>query len=177
MSARRYLVALFHREEDVMEALPALRGRGYRIADVFAPYAVHGMDRAAGLPPSRLGWVCGVAGLAGAALMFLFEVWVSAVDWPIDVGGKPFASLPAFVPPAFEAGVLAAGLSTVASLFVVSRLYPGKRPRLPDPRVTDDRFAVVLEEPDAAFDPVEARRLLEGFGAEEVEERLEEATR
>ena len=169
---RRVLVATFDREERVMAALPELRRRGYRIEDVYAPYPVHGMDRAAGLAPSRLGWVCGAAGLAAAVLMMLFQVWVSAADWPVDVGGKPMASLPAFVPVAFEAGVLAAALTTVAALFAVSRLRPGKRPGLVDPRVTDDVFAVVLDEADAAFDPDEARDLLREHGALETEERV-----
>lgn len=169
---RRVLVALFDHEDRVREALPALRERGYRIEDVYAPYAVHGLERAAGLAPSRLGWVCGAAGLAGAGLMFWFQVWVSAADWAINVGGKPFASLPAFVPVAFEAGVLVAGLTTVAALFAVSRLWPGKRAALVDPRVTDDRFAVVVEEPDAAFDPEEVRSLLAAHGAVWAEERV-----
>lgn len=171
-ATRRVLVATFDREERVMAALPDLRARGYRIEDVYAPYPVHGMERAAGLAPSRLGWVCGAAGLAGALLMMLFQVWVSAADWPIDVGGKPMASLPAFVPVAFEAGVLAAALTTVAALFAVSRLRPGKRPDVVDPRVTDDVFAVVVAEADAAFDPDEARALLREHGALEAEERV-----
>lgn len=168
----RVLVATFDDEDRVMAALPALRARGYRIRDVYAPYYVHGMDRAAGFTPPRLGWVCGAAGFAGAALLFLFQVWSSAADWAINVGGKPFASLPAFVPVAFEGGVLAAGLATVAALFAVSRLYPGKGAALADPRVTDDRFAVVIEEADAAFDPAEVRALLAGFGAVSAEERV-----
>lgn len=170
-TTHRVLVATFDREDRVMAALPALRDRGYRIRDVFAPYAVHGMDRAAGIAPSRIGWVCGAAGLAGAALMLLFQVWVSAADWTINVGGKPFASLPAFVPVAFEAGVLAAGLTTVGALFAVSRLYPGKDAALADPRVTDDHFAVVIDEVDADFDSEEVRGLLAGFGAVSAEER------
>lgn len=170
-TTQRVLVATFDHEDRVMAALPALRARGYRIRDVFAPYAVHGMDRAAGIAPSRLGWVCGAAGLAGAALMFLFQVWVSAFDWALDVGGKPFASLPAFVPVAFEAGVLTAGLTTVAALLAVSRLYPGKRAAVVVPRVTDDRFAVVIEEADAGFDPEEVRDLLARFGAVCAEEQ------
>jgi len=171
-STRRVLVALFDHEDRVKAALPALRERGYRIEDVYAPYAVHGLERAAGLAPSRLGWLCGAAGLAGAGLMLWFEVWVSAADWALNVGGKPFASLPAFVPVAFEAGVLAAGLTTVAALFAVSRLWPGKRASLVDPRVTDDRFAVVVDETDAAFDPEEVRSLLAAHGAISTDERV-----
>lgn len=175
----RVMSAVFDHEDRVMEALHALReerpgGGPFTIRDVYAPYMVHGLEKAAGFAPSRLGWVCGLTGLAGAGLMLWLQVWISATDWPLNVGGKPFASIPAFVPPAFEAGVLLAGLATVGALFAVSRLWPGRRPRLAHPRVTDDRFVVVIEETDAAFDPVAARALLESCGALEIDEHIEE---
>lgn len=174
--SRRVVTAVFDREDRVLEALDLLRDEGYTIHDVYAPYMVHGLERAAGLRPSRLGWVCGITGLLGAGLMLWFQVWVSATDWPIDVGGKPFASLPAFVPVSFEAGVLVAGLSTVAALFAVSRLWPGKTARPIHPRATDDRFVVVIEETDAAFDPAEVGALLTDCGGFEIEERLLDET-
>jgi hypothetical protein len=112
-------------------------------------------------------------GLSGAAFKVWFEYWTSAVDWPVNVGGKPWDSLPAFVPITFEVMVLFAGLSTVFAFFLVSRLYPGKRAVITDKGTTDDRFALVLEECDAAFDPNEVRSLLESYGAIEVTERAE----
>jgi len=104
-----------------------------------------------------------------------FEYWASASDWPVNVGGKPWNSLPAFVPITFEVMVLFAGISVVIAFFIVSRLYPGRLPATVIPGVTDDRFALVLEETDAAFEPVEVRRLLERHGAIEVIERAEES--
>jgi molybdopterin-containing oxidoreductase family membrane subunit len=172
--SRRVLLSAFAREEDAMAAVRTLRREGYVIADVHAPYAVHGMETAAGLPPSRLGWVCGAAGFLGAASILGFQIWTSAVDWPLNVGGKPFNSLPAFVPVVFEVGVLLGGLATVAALLMRSRLWPGKKPARAYPGVTDDRFLVVVEETDAAFDPARVRRLCAELGAVAQEERLEE---
>jgi hypothetical protein len=126
-----------------------------------------------GLAPSRLPWVCFALGLFGAAFKVWFEYWTSAVDWPINVGGKPWDSLPAFVPITFEVMVLFAGLSTVFAFFLISRLYPGKKAVISDIGTTDDRFALVLEECDAAFDPDEVRALLLSYGAVEVTERAE----
>jgi hypothetical protein len=63
----------------------------------------------------------------------------------------------------------------VIALFVVSRLYPGRRAATVIPGVTNDRFALVLEETDAAFEPAQVRRLLERHGAVEVIERAEES--
>lgn len=173
-SSRRVMFALFDREEDVLGAVRALRAEGHRIADIHAPYAVHGLERAAGLPPSRIGWVCAVAGFSGAGFMLWFQSWTSAVSWAVNVGGKPFNSVPAFIPVTFEAAVLLGGLATVAAFLVRSRLYPGRQPARNLPRLTDDRFLVVIEEPDAAFDPGKVRALCTSFRAVSVEETNEE---
>ncbi|MBI4906570.1 MAG: DUF3341 domain-containing protein [Acidobacteria bacterium] len=173
--SRRLLIGMFSDEHDILDVTKAARERGYRIVDVYAPYAVHGMDKAMGLPPSRLPWVCFLLGLSGAALKVWFEYWTTATDWPINVGGKPWDSLPAFVPITFEVMVLFAGISTVLAFFAVSGLVPGRSKQLIHPRSTNDRFALVLEQTDAAFDKAAARRLLEGHNAVEVLERVEEA--
>ena len=171
--SERFLLGFFEDEDDVMGATRALRASGFQIADIYAPYAVHGLDKAMGLRPSRLPWICFALGLAGAAFKVWFEIWTSATDWPINVGGKPFNSLPAFVPVTFEVMVLCAGLSTVLAFFIAARLYPGKKTPLPDAAVTDDRFVIVIEENDAAFDPALVGDLLARHGVVRVEERVE----
>ena len=169
--SQRFLLGTFEREEDILSVTRESHARGLKIAYVYTPYAVHGLDRAGGLKPSRLPWVCFFLGLFGAAFKVWFEFWTTAVSWPINVGGKPWNSLPAFVPVTFEVMVLFAGVSIVIAFFIASRLWPGKRPDLPDLRVTDDRFVLVLEQTDAAFDPREVGRLFRRHGATAVEER------
>ncbi len=173
--SRRLFLAVFDREEDVLGATQSSREHGFKIADVYAPYAIHGMDKAMALAPSRLPWVCFALGLIGATFKVWFEYWTTWIDWPINVGGKPWESLPAFVPVTFEVMVLLAGVSTVIAFFIVARLRPGKKPAIPLAGVTDDKFLLVLEETDAVFDPVKVRRLFETFHAVWVEERVEEA--
>jgi len=173
LSGRR-LVGVFEREGDLLAAVRHLRREGLPITDVQTPYAVHGLDEAAGLERSRLGWVCGVAGLSAAAGMLAFETWVSVMDWPINVGGKPFASIPAFIPVVFEVGVLTAGLTTVLAFLVVSGLFPGKKASTLHPGVTDDRFVIVVEAPGAGPERERAAALCRQHGAVEVEERLAE---
>ncbi|MCC6394947.1 MAG: DUF3341 domain-containing protein [Bryobacterales bacterium] len=168
------LIGIFDEESAVTAAIKAAREQRLRIVEVYTPYAVHGLERALGLKRSRLALVCLIAGAMGAILKMWFEIWTAAIDWPVDVGGKPWNSLPAFVPITFEVMVLFAGLFTVGAFLIVSRLGPGKRPRLIHPRVTDDRFALVIEETDAAFDVARVRRLLESHGAVEVTELLAE---
>jgi hypothetical protein len=173
--SRRLLMGVFEREEDILNATRVSRAMGYTLVDAHTPYAVHGLDEAMGLAPSRLPWVCFALGLAGAALKVWFEFWTTSVNWPVNVGGKPWNSLPAFVPITFEVMVLAAGVSTVIAFLAVARLLPGRRPKMPPARVTDDQFVLVLEETDAAFDVARVCRLLGNFNAVRVEERVEEA--
>ena len=161
----RLFVAWFEREDAILEAARAARQAGYAIGDAYTPYAVHGMDEAMGLGPSRLPWVCFGCGLAGLLLAISFQLWTSAIDWPLNVGGKPPASVLAFVPLTFEVMVLFAGLGSVAALFLRARLYPSRSPRFLLPRVTNDRFALVLTGPDSQFGEPEMRMLCERAGA------------
>src|SRR5262245_18811767 len=124
--SRRLLVAAFERENDLLGATTTARERGLRIIDVYTPYAVHGLDEAMGLKPSRLSRACLACGAIGVAIALWFQHWAMSVDWPINVGGRPWNSLPAFVPVAFEVMVLFAGLGVVLAFFIRSRLYPGK---------------------------------------------------
>jgi hypothetical protein len=171
---RRVLVGVFAREADILSATRAARQHQLALLDVYTPYAVHGLDEAMGLSPSRLPWVCFALGLLGAGAKVWFEYWTTAVSWPINVGGKPWNSLPAFIPVTFEVMVLFAGLSTVIAFFIVAGLRPGKRPRHQDPLVTDNRFVLVIEQTDAAFDVPAVVSLLERHGAVRTEERVEE---
>ena len=168
------LMGVFDDEDNLKHAVQAIEQQRLRIVEVYAPYPVHGLERLLGLKRSRLSWVCFFAGAMGAVLKLWFEFWTTAVDWPVNVGGKPWNSLPAFVPVTFEVMVLFAGIFTVLALFIVSKLWPGKQATIVHPRVTNDRFALVIEQNDAAFNVDRVRRLLEQHGAVAVTERLAE---
>lgn len=175
--SQRLLLASFHHESDLLAAVAAVRRKGWTIVDAFSPYAVHGLETALGLKPSRLPWVCLICGLFGAVGMLWFEHWTMSIDWPVNVGGKPWNSLPSDVPVAFEAAVLLAGFGSVFALFAVSRLYPGRRARIYDPRVTDDRFVLLIAQNDAAFDVPTAARFLQAFDVVETREFIDEGGR
>jgi hypothetical protein len=149
---------VLHRPEDerIKGAVEELRRSGYDIVDVHTPYAVHGLEKAAAVPPSRLGWACAIGGLTGAALILLFQSWTSAIDWAVDVGGKPPSSIPAFIPVTFEVGVILAAFATVIAFFFRSRLWPGKRSVN---AASDDQFLVVLRAENAGFHRERAERI------------------
>lgn len=169
--AGKVVVCIFEREEDILGATAAARERGLAIDDVYAPYAVHGLDDAMGLPPSRLPWVCFLLGLVGGTSMFAFQYWANTTSWAINVGGRPWNSWPAFVPVTFEVTVLFAGVGTVLALCVVAGLQPWRRPDVPDPRVTDDRFALVLTADSAKLDRAGIEALMARFRPASIEER------
>ena len=142
---RTLVLGVFLREQDLVAAARATRSAGHRIHDAFTPYAVHGLDQAMGLPPSRLPRLCFALALGGLLLAGFGQFWISAVDWPLDVGGKPFNSLPAFLPGMFEVMVLLSGVGTVLAVFWRSGLRPGKQAWLAHAQASDDRFVLAVE--------------------------------
>src|SRR5262245_43038261 len=141
---RNIIVATFDREEDILGAADAARTRGIEIVDAFTPYAVHKLDVAIDVTPSRLSYVCFGLGLFGAGAMLAFQYWSNTVSWATNVGGRPWNSLPAYVPITFEVMVLCAGLGTVIAFLYVAGLRPWNKPVIPDVRALDDKFALVL---------------------------------
>jgi molybdopterin-containing oxidoreductase family membrane subunit len=156
-SGKRIVQAVFARQEDLLRAVEAARQAGGEIVDIRTPYPVHETFRVMGLPRSRLPAVALAFGLLGVASALLFQYWSSAVDWPLNVGGRPFNSLPAFVPVAFETMVLFAGVGVVLAWLVVSRLYPGKPAATS--RATDNRFILEVRATGPQADADAVRRL------------------
>jgi hypothetical protein len=169
---RRTILATFAHEEDLLAAVRVSRQRDCVIADVYSPYALHGLEEMAGWPRTRLPVACLVCGAAGAALALWFQFWTTAWDWPLNVGGRPWNSLPAFVPVIFESMVLLAGFGLVFAWLVRCGLYPGKKALLPIAGSTDDRFAAVLLVPGQGAEAV--RELLRDCHVVSMEERNEE---
>jgi hypothetical protein len=165
------IVGVFEREDDCINAAEAARTAGLHIVDAFGPHASHGLDRALGLRPSRLPVLCFLLGLIGATGMSLFQYWASAVSWPINVGGKPWNSWPAFVPATFEMMVLCAGVGTVAAFLWSARLRPGRISALRELGVTDDRFALVVRAVQHGSDRARIEQLLSQHHASSVEAR------
>jgi hypothetical protein len=174
MMSRRVHLAHFTSEEKLLAALHACRDRGLTVLDVRSPYPIHGIDELAGVPRSRLPAACLIGGLTGLALALWFQYWTSAVDWPIDVGGKPWDSLPAFAPVAFELTVLFAGLSVIFGLLWKSDLVPWRSGRVSHPRVTDDRFELVVTRNDAALSDRALAELWRDTGAVDTQEFVED---
>ena len=170
---RRLHIGAFDDAHDLLHAVTACRAHGLEVVDVISPYPVHGLDEALGLRRSRLPWVCLAGGVAGLSLGLWFQYWSSATDWPVDVGGRPFDSLPAFMVVAFETTILFAGLATAAALLLRCRLRPSRLPRPGLERTTDDELLLVVREVDARFAPGTHAAVLTEHGARDVREEVE----
>src|SRR4051794_3812134 len=93
------VIAVFTNENDLIHAAKEVRAKkGFKKYDAFTPYPVHGLDAAMGIKRSFLPWVTFFAGATGTLTALALEIWTSAFDWPINIGGKPLVSLPAFIP-------------------------------------------------------------------------------
>lgn len=149
---RNFLLGIFSDEEGLIQAAKELREKNISIFDIHTPFPVHGLDSFLEIKRTRLPIVCFIAASVGCAFAVWFQIWTSKTDWPLNVGGKSFNSFPAFIPVAFEITVLFGALITVAAFFFRAKLFPGNVARIPHEKITDDMFALVLEEVDAGLD-------------------------
>lgn len=163
----RGVLALYDNPDTLLAAAARVREHGFRNADAYTPYPVHGLSEALGIRKSWVPYVTLVAGLSGAILGLVFQIWTSAVDWPINVGGKPMVSLPAFIPVTFESGVLLGGTMTLAALLLACGL-PNFRAPILDRSLTDDRFALFIPASGPEWTEDRAVQFLGGTGAVDV---------
>lgn len=159
------ITAAFAREVDLLAALSSVREHGAEVLEVYGPYPLSRADALLGKRPTRLPWICFMLAIAGAAFKIWFQVWTSSVDWRLNVGGKPWNSLPAFVPVTFEVMVLVAGLGALLAFLARRRLIPGRRPKLPVAGITDDVFAALVRVEGSGESVPRALKLLEQQGA------------
>jgi hypothetical protein len=141
----QFIVGLFDDEEMLVSAAVILKNEGIKIYDIYTPFPVHGLDEVLDITRSRLAFITFGAGAFGLILSITFQVWTSAFDWPINVGGKPMLSIPAFIPVTFELTVLFGALATVAAFLFRSNLFPSKEAKIFELKQTDDKFLIVLD--------------------------------
>lgn len=160
-------VAYFKTPQEILSAAQSARAKGLQNFDAYTPFPIHGMDEALGLKQSIVPWATFLGGATGFLSAAALQYWTSAVDWPINVGGKPYASWPAFIPILFELTVLLAGLATAFFMFFLNGL-PNFKANPFDPRMTDDRFALYVPFAGQAASPAEVEKFLGGLRAEKV---------
>jgi hypothetical protein len=170
----RIILGSFATEAQLFAAVRAVQERKWRIVDVYAPYPLHGMEELLGWRRSRLPAACLFSGLVGVGFALWFQFWTTAQDWPINVGGRPWNSLPAFLPVAFEMMVLFAGFGVVLAWLIRCGLYPGNSAHPPMAGLTDSQFALAVQDPGVPTGPDAVRQLLHECMALALEEQAVE---
>lgn len=167
------ITALFNTPDEIIKAAEKVSDEGFTKFDVNTPYPVHGMDNAMKLNPSKLGFITLSFGLTGTAIALFFMYYTQSIDYPMNIGGKPYFSLPAFLPVTFEVTVLLATLSTVIGMFTFFFKFPHNNHPLHDTsymkKVSVDKFGLCIEADDPEFDENKIRELFIGLGSSEIE--------
>jgi Protein of unknown function (DUF3341) len=167
------LMAEFERPEQVLAATRRARQEGYQAMDAYTPYPVEGLAQELGLRRTRVPFVVLVAGLVGAATGFFMQYWSMAVDYPLNVGGRPYNSWPVFIPITFEVMVLVAAFAALFGMFFLNGLPRPHHPVFNAPRfihASQDRFFLCIEAADPKFDREGTRQFLAGLNPFEVVE-------
>ncbi len=161
------LAAIFLDEHSVLEAARKSRDLGMIKFDAISPYPIHGMEEACGIKRSGIPYVTFIAGLIGLMSALALTWYTSVYDWPINVGGKPPFSLPAFIPIMFELTILFAALASVGAMFVKVGL-PRIDPPTLDPDLTSHKFAIFVPEDEVGYDSTKLESFYKSLGAEYV---------
>lgn len=156
---------------EIFHACEQIRDAGFRRFDSYTPFPVHNLDKAMGLGPSYLPWMVLLAGITGASLAMIFMVWTSAFDYPLNIGGKPTWSIPAFIPITFEVTILFSGITAVFGMFFLNGMPTFHHPLFEIEKfakATDDKFFVMIEARDRNYDREKTLQFLESTGARAV---------
>lgn len=167
------MVAEFDSPGALLHAAEATRNAGYKRVDACSPFPIHGIDKALKIPGSKVPWLVLGGAFTGGIGALALQWWTSAIDYPIKIAGKPYLSLPAFVPVIFELTVLLSAFAAVFGMLALNGL-----PRLYHPafnhsrfhKVTDDGFFLIIESEDPMFSRSTTRDFMAGLGGTHIEE-------
>lgn len=169
------LMAEFHTPEELIEGAKRTYAAGYRKIDAYTPFPIEGLSEALGFHHTRLPMIVLTGGILGCIGGFALQYWGSAFYYPMNIGGRPLLSWPAFIPITFETTVLIAAFSAVLGMLALNGLPTPYHPTFNVERfalASRDRFFLVLEATDPAFDRTKTTEFLKSlteFGVYEVE--------
>ena len=165
------LMAEFDDPTALVAATERAYREGYRRMDAYSPFPIEALHDALGGQHTRLPLIVLIGGLFGCVGGYLLQYWVSAIAYPINVGGRPFHSWPAFIPVTFECTILVAALSAVLGMLALNGLPMPYHPVFNLPRfalASRNRFFLCIEAKDPKFDLEATRRFLETLEPREV---------
>jgi hypothetical protein len=160
------LMAEFETPGQLVEAANATRLAGYRQFDAYSPIPIEELNDAMGFRRTRLPLLVLIGGIVGGLAGYGLEYWASVIEYPMNIGGRPFHSWPQFIPVTFETTVLGAALTAFVGMWALNGLPQPYHPVFNVPafeRASRDRFFLVIETTDTRFDREATGRFLEGL--------------
>jgi hypothetical protein len=167
------MMAEFDSAQNLVDAAHHTHEAGYLKIDAYSPLPVEGLAEAIGFHKNNVPLVVLIGGLIGGLSGYLMQYWISAVSYPVNVGGKPYHSWPAFIVVTFEMTILFAGISAVFGMLALNGLPMPHHPVFNVPRfalATKDRFFLIVFSTDPKYSSSETRRFLESLGPRSISE-------
>lgn len=161
------LMAEFDSPEHLLDAARRAFTAGYRRMDAYSPFPVDGLAEAIGFHRTRVPLIVLIGGIIGCIGGFFLQYWAAVIDYPINIGGRPLNSWPAFIPVTFELTILLAALFAFFGVLALNGLPMPYHPVFNVERfelASRNRFFLCIEAADARFDPDATRRFLEEIG-------------
>lgn len=165
------LLAEFDTATELVDAANEIRKAGYTKTDAFSPFPLHEIDEALGIKRSILPYMVFCGGVIGLLAGIGLQYFVHVIDYPLNVGGRPFFSLPSFIPPAYELTILFAAFTAVFGMLFLNGLPQPYHPVFNVPRfalATREKFFLLIETEDPKFDYEETKSFMESLNPQEV---------
>ncbi|MCE3296817.1 MAG: hypothetical protein K0R65_2531 [Crocinitomicaceae bacterium] len=174
--SEKVIYAMYDDDDVLKDGAKKLVAKGIKVADVFSPFPIHGIDPIIGVQNTRLGIMAFLYGITGTTIATLGMRYFMIGDWPMNIGGKPnftyLDNILAFIPVTFEFTVLCAAHGMAITYLLKNKTLPGMPASNPDPRTTDDKFVMELRmSENSGFTAEEIQDLLRSTGVIEIDQK------
>ncbi|MCH2223279.1 MAG: DUF3341 domain-containing protein [Crocinitomicaceae bacterium] len=174
--ADKVIYAMYDDDDVLKDGAKKLVSKGVKVAEVFSPFPIHGIDPIIGVKNTRLGIMAFLYGLTGLTLATIGMRYFMIVDWPMNIGGKPnfsyMENILSFIPITFEFTVLCAAHGMAVTYLLVNKTLPGMPAQNPDPRTTDDKFVMEFRmSENSSFSENELEEMLKETGMIEMDQK------
>jgi hypothetical protein len=167
------LMAEFDSPTQLVRATRRAHEQGYRRMDAYTPFPIEELSDAIGFRHTRLPLVVLIGGILGCLGGYGLQYWVAAIEYPLNVGGRPYNSWPSFIPITFETTVLVAALSAVLGMLALNGLPMPYHPVFNVKSfalASKDKFFLCIEATDPQYDRAATQKFLESLQPREIAE-------
>jgi hypothetical protein len=161
-------MAEFDNADALLKAAQRTYDEGYRRMDAYSPFPIHGLAEAVGYRHRILPWLVLAGGILGGVAGFSLQYWVSVIELPVNIGGKPLNSWPSFIPVTFECTILGAALTAVLGMLALNGLPQPYHPVFNAERfrlASSNRFFLCIEATDRKFEQSAVTAYLKSLGS------------